>query len=150
MLCKFKHNYYIMLCLYRDNISPPLLVYNTSPFVLNRTKFISNHPYELNDTITTDVCYFSGGVDVFFLDNRTSSGGISHYSEGESTLLSIIDCEFYNNSARPDETVSLPRESEGYGHGGAANIRLSNSSNGKLFLHKTSSHYQNTRLVNTP
>ena len=44
--------------------------------------------------------------------------------------LYIVDCLFEDNLARPDEAVSLPRESDGYGHGGALNLRLSNSSNG--------------------
>ena len=114
----------------RDSISPPLLVHNTSPFVLSKTLFIGNHPQELNSTVTANTCYFSGGVDNFFLDNRTSSGGLSHYSENEQSLVYIEGCEFVDNNARPDETVSLPRQSEGYGHGAAANIRLSNSSDG--------------------
>ncbi|CAI8022052.1 hypothetical protein GBAR_LOCUS12976 [Geodia barretti] len=121
-------------CQFRDNISPPLLVHNTSPFVLYRTTFTNNHPQELNESVTSDTCYSSGGVDNFFLDNRTSSGGLSQYSENGPTLLYIERCVFVDNNARPDDTVSLPRQSKGYGHGAAANIRLSNSSNGQVCI----------------
>ena len=122
---------YILFFLCRDNLSPPLLVYNTAPFILNRTFFLNNHPQELNESVTTNNCYFSGGNDVFFLDNRTSSGGVSHYSENEPAQIYIVGCVFQDNRARPDDAVSLPRESDGYGHGGAVNLRLSNSCNGQ-------------------
>ena len=121
---------------FRDNLSPPLLVYNTAPFFLNRTHFLNNNPQRLNESITTSTCYFSGGIDVFFLDNRTSSGGVSHYSESEATKVYMVDCMFQDNQARPDETVSLPRQSDGYGHGGAVNIRLSGSSEGQHLIPK--------------
>ena len=68
---------------------------------------------------------------MFFLDNRTSSGGVSHYSESEPTQLYMEDCVFQDNLARPDDAVSLPRESDGYGHGGAVNMRFSDSSKGQ-------------------
>ena len=68
---------------------------------------------------------------MFFLDNRTSSGGVSHYSESEPTQMYMVDCVFRDNLARPDEAVSLPRESDGYGHGGAINMRFSDSSRGQ-------------------
>ena len=103
----------------------------TSPIIVNSSKFLDNYPKELNDSDATNTCYFSGGVDVFFLDNRTSAGGISHYSESEPVQMYIVACEFRNNLARPDRTVSLPRQSEGYGHGGAINMRMSNSSFGQ-------------------
>ena len=98
--------------------------------MLHRSSFARNHPQKLNGSVTADTCYFSGGVDGFFLDNRTSSGGLSHYSEDEAALLFIEGCDFVDNEARPDDTVSLPRHSDGYGHGAAANIRLSDSSDG--------------------
>ena len=68
---------------------------------------------------------------MFFLDNRTSSGGVSHYSEDEPVEMYLVDCMFLDNQARPDKAVSLPRQSEGYGHGAAVNMRLSNSSKGQ-------------------
>ena len=67
---------------------------------------------------------------MFFLDNRTSSGGLSHYSEDNKQDIVIIDCTFSRNSARPQTAVSLPRQSQGYGHGGALILRFSNSSGG--------------------
>ena len=120
---------------FRDNLSPPLLVFNTAPFVLNKTQFINNRPQRLNESVATSTCYFSGGIDVFFLDNRTSSGGVSHYSESEPTQMYMVDCVFQDNLARPDEAVSLPRESDGYGHGGAVNMRFSDSSKGQQTEH---------------
>jgi hypothetical protein len=119
-------------CVLRDNLSPPLLVFNTAPFILNKTHFLNNRPQILNESVTTSTCYFSGGIDVFFLDNRTSSGGVSHYSESEPTQMYMVDCVFRDNLARPDEAVSLPRESDGYGHGGAINMRFSDSSRGQV------------------
>ena len=59
---------------------------------------------------------------------------MSHYTESLAQKLLITNCLFWNNSARPDEAVSLPRESEGYGHGGALNLRFSNSSDSKICI----------------
>ena len=117
----------------RDNLSPPLLVFNTSPLVIKGTHFFNNWPERVGEVVTSSTCYFSGEEgDTFFLDNRTSSGGLSHYSRSEPMELYIADCTFRNNSARPDTMVSLPRQLESYGHGGSMNIRLANSSNGHL------------------
>ena len=46
----------------------------------------------------------------------------------------ISNVTFRNNSARPDIDISLPRASEAYGHGGAINIRLLRSINGKVCI----------------
>lgn len=50
------------------------------------------------------------------------------------TTFLLVNCTFVNNSARPDNDVSLVRRSESYGHGGAVNIRLLHSSNGQLCI----------------
>ena len=120
--------------LHRDNFSPPVLIYDTPVVLFRSVLFTDNHPSELPPSITHDTCYFSGGQDVFFLDNRTSSGGISFYVEDWPTRFLIQDCVFLNNSARPDPDVSLPRRSGSYGHGGALNIRLLNSSGSSVCI----------------
>ena len=84
--------------------------------------------------MTRDTCYFSGGQDVFFVDNRTSAGGISFYSNLGPVEMLISNVTFRNNSARPDIDISLPRASEAYGHGGAITVRLLRSNNGKICI----------------
>lgn len=49
-------------------------------------------------------------------------------------MLLVVNCFFYNNSARPDSDVSLVRRSIAYGHGGALNIRLLHSSDSKVCI----------------
>ena len=71
---------------------------------------------------------------MFFLDNRTSAGGISFYHEDSPVDMFISNVTFRNNSARPDVDVSLPRASEAYGHGGAINIRLLHSDEGRMCI----------------
>lgn len=80
-------------------------------------------------------CYFFGEQSVsFFLDNRTTSGGISLFVNDSTTNILIENCHFVNNSARNDSIVALMRRSSGYGHGGAANLRLLNSSDGGICI----------------
>lgn len=117
-----------------DNLSPPLLLYNTPTLMLTNVEFTDNWPQYLHPNISHNTCYFSGGQDVFFLDNRTTSGGISFHIERNSLTFLISNCTFRNNSARPDYDVSLPRNSEAYGHGGGANIRLLHSSNSTVCI----------------
>ncbi len=71
---------------------------------------------------------------MFFLDNRTTSGAISFYIEGNKTNFLIANSTFFNNSARPDDDVSIPRLSSTYGHGGAVNIRLLRSTNSRVCI----------------
>lgn len=127
-------NIYFKNCVFRDTRSPSLLVYNTLAVVLDSCTFANNVPDFLTPNITRSTCYFSGGREIFFVDNRTTSGGISFYSEKMHTTLLIVNCTFVNNSARPDNDVSLVRRSASYGHGGAVNIRLLRSSNSQLCL----------------
>ena len=119
---------------HRDNISPPVLVYNSPSVVFNNVSFTNNHPQRLSDEIVHDICYFSGGQEVFFIDNRTTSGAISFYINDLPANLLISNSTFVNNSARPDNDVSIARYSSGYGHGGAVNIRLLNSSYSRVCL----------------
>ena len=69
---------------------------------------------------------------MFFLDNRTTSGGISFYNKDRPVDFLVLDCIFFNNTARPDSDLSLPRASIGYGHGGALTLRFLNSSRGRV------------------
>ena len=117
-----------------DNLSPPFLIYNTPLLMLDNLEFINNWPQNLSSEIARNPCYFSGRQDLFFLDNRTTSGGFSFFIEDKQLSFLITNCTFRNNSARPDVDVSLPRNSDGYGHGGAANIRLVNSSDSRVCI----------------
>lgn len=116
-------------CVFRDSLSPSLLIHNTPTVVLDSCRFSNNHPGYLTPNITRNLCYFSGSKSIFFTNNRTTSGGISFYIQGLRTTFLLINCTFSNNSARADYDVSLIRRSDSYGHGGALNIRLLQSSN---------------------
>ncbi len=119
----------------RDNLSPPLLLHNTPTVTFNNVNFTNNHPEKLDNETAIHICYFSGGQrDVFFIDNRTTSGAISFYIEDLSTRFLIINSTFFNNSARPDDDVTIPRLSSAYGHGGAVNIRLLNSYSSRVCI----------------
>ena len=130
----FSDNIYFKNCVFRDSRSPSLLIHNTSTVVLDSCTFANNVPEFLTPNITRDTCYFSGGKEIFFVDNRTTSGGVSFYIENIHTTFLLVNCTFVNNSARPDNDVSLVRRSESYGHGGAVNIRLLHSSNGQFCI----------------
>lgn len=130
----FSDNIYFDNCVFRDSLSPSLLVHNTSTMILNSCTFANNVPEFLAPSITRSTCYFSSGREIFFVDNRTTSGGISFYSENIPTTFLLVNCTFTNNTARPDNDVSLVRRSSSYGHGGAVNIRLVHSSNGQLCI----------------
>ena len=122
----------------RDDVSPALLVYNSPNIMITNTTFLNNIPTELPLKVVHDVCYFTRGVDTsFFLDNRTTSGGISLYMEGETANILIDNCTFINNTARNDSDVVLVRRSERNGHGGALNIRLINSSESTVCIRRT-------------
>jgi len=111
-----------------------VLVHNSPTIVFNNVTFTNNWPSNLTADIAHDVCYFSGGREVFFLDNRTTSGAISFYVQDWPTKLLILNSTFFNNSARPDDDVSIARYSSAYGHGGAVNIRLLNSTNSTVCI----------------
>lgn len=103
--------------------------------MFSNTEFSDNRPQLIPENATSNRCYFSGGVeDTFFIDNRTTSGGISFYIKDQPTSFLVSYCTFRNNSARPDVDVSLPRNSSRYGHGGALNIRLLNSTNSSVCI----------------
>ena len=91
---------------------------------------------ELNPEIAHNTCYLPlrEYIDAFFLDNRTTSGGISLHVENMPIKLIVEGGTFVENSARPDLDVGLIRHSERYGHGGAMNIRLFNSSGSTVCL----------------
>ena len=125
----FSDSIFFKNCVFRDSLSPSLLIHNTPTVVLDSCRFSGNHPAYLTPNITRNTCYFSGSKGIFFTDNRTTSGGISFYIQDLRTTFLLINCTFSNNSARPDYDVSLIRRSETYGHGGALNIRLLHSSN---------------------
>lgn len=97
--------------------------------MFTNTTFANNRPASLPNEVAHNPCYFSGGQEFFFLDNRTTSGAISFYVENWPTNFLISGCTFTNNSARPDDDVSIARFSSAYGHGGAVNIRFLHSSN---------------------
>lgn len=73
-------------------------------------------------------------TDAFFLDNRTTSGGISLYVKDMPTNILIEGGSFVDNSARPDLDVGLVRRSNRYGQGGALNIRLLNSTSSRVCI----------------
>lgn len=125
----FSDTIFFKNCVFSDSLSPSLLIHNTPTVVLDSCRFSNNHPAYLSPNITRNVCYFSRSKNIFFVDNRTTSGGISFYIQDLRTTFLLINCTFSNNSARPDYEVSLIRRSESYGHGGALNVRLLRSSN---------------------
>ena len=92
------------------------------------TTFRDNIPADLESGVATNSCYFPRGEHDIFIDNRTSSGGITFYMDDQSAYLLISDSNFLNNSARPDSYISLLRNSDGYGHGGGLTVTLVNSS----------------------
>ena len=99
--------------------------------------FRHNHPDELPLSVVRNTCYFPGGNnESFFLDNRTTSGGISLFIEKAPTYLLVENCSFVNNTARNDSAVILPRRSNRNGNGGAMNIRLLDSWNSLVCLRR--------------
>lgn len=134
----FSNNIYFENCVFRDTLSPSMLIHNTETIVLVNCTFANNHPRYLPPNITRDICYFSGGEDIFFVDNRTTSGGISFYIQDLPATFLLINCTFSNNTARPDDDVSLVRRSDTYGHGGALNVRLLHSSNSVVCIQDSS------------
>lgn len=130
----FSENIYFRNCVFRDTHSPSLLIHNSPAVFLDSCTFANNVPEFLPPNITRDICYFSSGQDIFFVDNRTTSGGISFYSENMRTTFLLVNCTFVNNTARPDNDVSLVRRSSAYGHGGAVNVRLLHSSDSQICI----------------
>ncbi len=130
----FSDNIYFENCVFRDTRSPSLLIHNTPTVILDSCTFANNVAEFLTPNITHNTCYFSSGKEIFFVDNRTTAGGISFYSESIPTTFLIVNCTFINNMARPDNDVSLVRRSASYGHGGAVNIRLVHGSNSQLCI----------------
>lgn len=57
--------------------------------------------------------------------------------EGAPTNILIENCTFVNNTARNDSDVVLVRRSEKNGHGGAANIRILNSTDSTVCIRRT-------------
>lgn len=123
----------------RNNISPPLLIYNSFNIKIATTKFFNNHPGELGLNITSNPCFFPQIENISsFLDNRTTSGGVSLYKDDRVPLKLLIEnCSFVSNSARNDTQVTLVRRSERNGHGGAVNLRLLDSFNGTVCIRNT-------------
>lgn len=135
MSCNYELLYFLTP---RNAISPPLLIYNTPSVKITNTTFLNNIPMELPPDIARNTCYFSGGANTtIFLDNRTTSGGISLFMEGASTKVLIENCSFINNTGRNDPDVVLARRSDRNGHGGAMNLRLRNSTNSTVCIKKT-------------
>ena len=121
----------------RDNISPPLLVYNTPVVQVSSTLFLNNIPQQLNLSITRNSCFFPQAENVSsFIDNRTISGGISLYMDIDQASMQLLvqDCVFVNNAARNDTAVALIRKSDRNGHGGAINLRLLDSVNSTICI----------------
>ncbi len=58
------------------------------------------------------------------------------YQSGAPTNIMIQDCLFFNNSARNDNDTGLVRRSEGYGQGGAMNIRLKQSQESTICIRR--------------
>ncbi len=122
----------------RNNTSPALLVYNTPNLKITNTNFLNNTPETLPLEIAQSECYFTRGENsTFFLDNRTTSGGISLYMDGATTKVSIDNCTFVDNTARNDSDVLLVRRSRRNGHGGAMNIRILGSTNSTVCLRRS-------------
>lgn len=122
----------------RSNISPSFLIYNTPNVQISNTLFLHNHPEELQLNISRNTCYFPYNVNVsLFLDNRTTSGGVSLYIDSAPTNVLVDNCTFFNNTARNDSEVVLLRRSNSNGHGGAMNLRLVDSSNGIVCIRNT-------------
>ena len=105
--------------------------------MFTNTLFTNNTPEFLSPNVSQHRCYFSGGQELFFIDNRTTSGGISLYIEDWPTNILIDNCTFHENSARPDDAVALVRRSEQYGHAGAVNLRLLSSTNSSVCIKRT-------------
>lgn len=131
------HGLFFPLFCSRNNISPPLLIYNSPNVKISHTKFLNNHPQELSLNITSMPCYFQPSDNLTsFLDNRTTSGGISHYTDQRHTPVTLLldNSTFTGNSARNDSAVTLVRRSERNGQGGAVNLRLVDSYNGTICI----------------
>ncbi len=86
-----------------------------------------------------NTCYrpFGEADNTFFIDNRTSGGAISYYSEDSTINVVISGGLFVDNNARPDLDVGLIRRSNVYGHGGAVSIRLLNSTNSSVCIQES-------------
>lgn len=121
----------------RNDISPALLVYNTPNLKISNTAFHNNTPALLERDIAQDPCYFRRENTSPFLDNRTTSGGISLYMDGEATKVLIHNCSFINNTARSDPDVTFQRRTERNGHGGGVNIRILNSTGSVVCLRES-------------
>ena len=106
---------------------------------MTETSFQNNKPAELNSTIVRNTCYFSlpGDNTSFFLDNRTTSGGISLFIENTPANLLVDNCSFVDNAARNDSAVILVRRSNRNGNGGAMNLRLLDSWNSSVCIRRT-------------
>lgn len=111
----------------RNDISPALLVYNTPNIKISNTAFHNNTPELLESDVARNPCYFTREDASPFLDNRTTSGGISLFMDEDTTKVLIQNCSFINNTARSDPDVTFQRRTERNGHGGAVNIRILNS-----------------------
>ena len=120
----------------RNNTSPAVIFYNTPKARISNCSFLSNHPEELEPEVAHSTCFQPLGedTDTFFLDNRTSGGGLTYYSEDVTTKLIIQDGLFVDNNARPNLDVDLIRRSGSYGHGGALSIRLLNNTNSTVCI----------------
>ena len=115
-----------------------MLIYNSPSIAFIETTFSNNHPAFLSEEILSDPCYFPGGNNLFLLDNRTSSGGISYYTDKYPARLLISQCIFYNNSARLDSSpVSQSRTTSVYGYGGALYFRLVSANNSRICVNST-------------
>lgn len=113
------------------------MVYNSPNVRITNTAFLNNVPTELPLHVVRNVCFFTRELNAsLFLDNRTTSGGISLYMEGAPTNLLIENCTFVNNTARNDSDVVLVRRSERNGHGGALNVRLFDSSDSTVCIRR--------------
>ena len=122
----------------RDDTSTAFLVYNTPNVRITETSFRNNNPEELDMDIVRNTCYFPGDDNMsFFLDNRTTSGGISLFIDSGPTKLLVENCSFVENKARNDSAVILARRSTRNGNGGAMNLRLLDSWNSTVCIRRT-------------
>ena len=110
-----------------------MLVYNTPNIRIRNTLFRNNTPEELDPKVVHNRCYFTRQDNQsFFVDNRTTSGGISLFVQGQTADIAIESCTFLGNAARNDTDVTLIRRSRRNGHGGALNLRLLDSADSVL------------------
>lgn len=115
-----------------------MLLYNSPSVAFIETTFSNNHPAFLSEEILSNPCYFPGGNNLFLLDNRTSSGGISYYTDKYPARLLISQSTFYNNSARLDSSpAAKSRTTSVYGFGGALYFRLVSANNSRVCISDT-------------